>query len=218
MDFYIYRNAQRVGPYTVDQIQEMLNSEEISTSDLCWHDGLPNFAAISTVFELETIVYSPPQAAQVKTKSSSRYRWHRRALKGHPNFEIRLIAFVIDLLILCLMMYLTIPAYALPYFEQHEITGVTLILSVIGLSLVTGWLYFALMECLPFQATVGKKLCGFIVTDMNGRRIGFFRASIRYVGLLISIFSLGYGFLMCTQTRNRQCLQDRMAGCLMYVV
>jgi uncharacterized RDD family membrane protein YckC len=41
------------------------------------------------------------------------------------------------------------------------------------------WLYHAIMESSPWQATLGKKICGIVVTGVNGERISFGRASLR---------------------------------------
>ncbi len=80
--------------------------------------------------------------------------------------------------------------------------------------IVSGWLYYALMESSPNQATLGKMACGLFVTDIRGQRIGFGRASGRYFGRILSAIPVGVGFLMCAWTEKRQCLHDMMAGCI----
>lgn len=51
---------------------------------------------------------------------------------------------------------------------------------------LSGWLYYALMESSNKQATLGKMALGIIVTDMNGNRISFGRATGRYFGKILS--------------------------------
>src|SRR5437870_2731225 len=46
--------------------------------------------------------------------------------------------------------------------------------------LVGTWLYFALMESSSSQATLGKMALGIRVTDVNGQRLTFGRATGRY--------------------------------------
>ena len=58
--------------------------------------------------------------------------------------------------------------------------------------------------------------CGFIVTDLRGRRISFGQASARHFAKIVSALILGIGFLMCAWTERKQCLHDMMAGCLMF--
>ncbi len=56
------------------------------------------------------------------------------------------------------------------------------------------WLYRALMESSPVQSTLGKKVCGLVVTDMQGNRISFGRASGR-CGVRFGISALCSAFL-----------------------
>lgn len=82
------------------------------------------------------------------------------------------------------------------------------------LSLILGWLYFALMEISRRQATLGKQALGIIVTDLNGNRISFGKATTRYFGKLISTLTLGIGFIMAGFSEKKQALHDMFAGCL----
>ncbi len=82
------------------------------------------------------------------------------------------------------------------------------------LSLILGWLYFALMESSRRQATLGKQALGIIVTDLNGNRISFGKATARYFGKLISTLTLGIGFIMTGLTEKKQALHDILTGCL----
>ncbi len=83
-----------------------------------------------------------------------------------------------------------------------------------SLSIVLGWLYYALLESSKRQATVGKMVLGIVVTDMNGNRISFSRATGRYFGKILSALILFIGFLMIAFTEKKQGLHDRLAGTL----
>lgn len=76
------------------------------------------------------------------------------------------------------------------------------------------WIYFASMESSKTQASLGKMALGIRVTDMNGNRISFLRASGRYWGKIISGLTLGIGYIMAGFTEKKQALHDMMAGCL----
>lgn len=52
--------------------------------------------------------------------------------------------------------------------------------------IVSSWLYYAFFESSTKQATPGKLACGFVVTDMNGNRVSFGKATGRYFGMIIS--------------------------------
>lgn len=83
-----------------------------------------------------------------------------------------------------------------------------------SISTVVSWLYYALMESSAKQATVGKMALGIIVTDLEGRRIGFGRATGRYFAKILSALILGIGFLMVAFTERKQGLHDMLAGTL----
>src|SRR5260370_21581226 len=52
-------------------------------------------------------------------------------------------------------------------------------------SLVVTWLYHALMESSEWQATLGKKALGLLVTDMDRRRVSFGRATGRQFAQIV---------------------------------
>ena len=81
-------------------------------------------------------------------------------------------------------------------------------------SLVGGWLYYALMESSRFQGTLGKMAVQIKVTDLEGNRISFGRATGRYFGKIVSGLTLFIGFIMVAFTEKKQGLHDIMAGCL----
>jgi uncharacterized RDD family membrane protein YckC len=84
---------------------------------------------------------------------------------------------------------------------------------IIG-SVLVRWLYYALMESSRNQATVGKLLLNIRVTDMQGRRINFGRATGRHFGKILSGILLGIGYIMAGLTRQKQGLHDILAECL----
>lgn len=84
------------------------------------------------------------------------------------------------------------------------------------IGMVVAWLYDALQESSVHQATLGKRICGIVVTDMNGQRIGFGRATGRHFAKWISSCILLIGYLMQLWTERRQALHDIMAGTLVW--
>lgn len=90
--------------------------------------------------------------------------------------------------------------------------GLQLLSFVINLSM--GWLYSALMESSANQATLGKMALGLVVTDQMGNRIGFGRATGRYLAKFVSAFVLMIGFIMVGFTERKQGLHDMIAGTL----
>jgi uncharacterized RDD family membrane protein YckC len=98
---------------------------------------------------------------------------------------------------------------------SDSVMATSVLLSAV-LSLVLTWLYFALMESSSMQATVGKLAIGAIVTDLDGNRISFGRATGRYFAKILSAVILMIGFIMVGFTARKQGLHDMMAGTLVW--
>lgn len=79
---------------------------------------------------------------------------------------------------------------------------------------VVSWLYGAGFESSRFQATPGKMLLGMKVTDLEGRRITFLRATGRQLGKWLSGIILCIGYLLAAFSDRKQGLHDMMAGTL----
>jgi len=87
-------------------------------------------------------------------------------------------------------------------------------LTVIGwaVAIILPWLYYALMESSGKQATLGKLAMKMAVTDHEGKKISFWRATSRHWGKLISWVLLSAGFIMAAFTERKQALHDLMAS------
>ena len=79
-------------------------------------------------------------------------------------------------------------------------------------SFVGPWLYAALFESSAMQATPGKKAIGLKVTDLQGNRISFGRATGRYFAEWITGMTFLVGYVMVAFTQKRQSLHDMIAG------
>jgi uncharacterized RDD family membrane protein YckC len=89
------------------------------------------------------------------------------------------------------------------------------IITIIGVSILGAWLYHAKMESSAWQATLGKKALNLRVTDLNGARVTFNRATGRHFAKLITgLIPLGVGFMLAGLTEKRQALHDMIASCL----
>lgn len=79
---------------------------------------------------------------------------------------------------------------------------------------VIQWLYFALFESSALQATPGKLLAGTKVTDMQGRRISFGRATTRAFAKGLSAMLCYIGYVMAAFNTQCQALHDMIAQTL----
>ncbi len=132
----------------------------------------------------------------------------------YAGFWKRFAASLIDSIILMvgagiIGVILGIAAFA---SGNEESTALEAVANLVGV--VIDWLYAALMESSASQATLGKMALGIKVTDLDGNRIGFGKATGRHFGKIISALMLLVGYLMAAFTARKQALHDIMAGCL----
>ena len=83
-----------------------------------------------------------------------------------------------------------------------------------GIGVFGSWLYEAFMESSSHQATLGKMIFGMKVTDLNGDRISFERATARHFAKYLSTVILFIGYIMAGFTERKQALHDILAGTL----
>lgn len=96
--------------------------------------------------------------------------------------------------------------------QMGSLIGAGLLLN--SATFVLTWGYVAWMHSSERQATLGMMALGLKITDQDGRRISFARATGRYFASLLSAFTLGIGYLIQPFTARRQTLHDMLAGTL----
>jgi uncharacterized RDD family membrane protein YckC len=166
---------------------------------------------------------SVPPLNHVSPYASSPSSYHAVAPvagAGYGGFWIRVVAAIIDAIILRVVvapvgmifgglgmagMMSGIPHAGLGILGG----GITIILLIFG-----SWLYEAFMESSSYQATLGKMIFGMKVTDLNGNRISFERATGRHFAKWLSAMILGIGYIMVGFTERKQGLHDLLAGTL----
>ncbi len=128
----------------------------------------------------------------------------------YAGFWLRLAAYLIDEVILTgIIIIAVMPLSVLSVLSENLAVA-------IGIPIYFGapWLYYALMESSKAQGTLGKMVVGIKVTDANGNRISFWRATGRFFGKIVSGMAFLIGYFMIAVTEKKQGLHDMMAGCL----
>jgi len=140
---------------------------------------------------------------------------------GYGGFWIRVVAAIIDTIILRVLVApvsmifggLGLAGRVIPGVPHIGVAllggGVAFILLLFG-----SWLYEAFMESSSYQATLGKMIFGMKVTDLNGNRISFERATGRHFAKYLCKITLGIGYIMAGFTERKQGLHDLLAGTL----
>jgi uncharacterized RDD family membrane protein YckC len=139
----------------------------------------------------------------------------------YGGFWLRFLALIIDSIILRLavapigMIFggLGLAGTMIPGLPHAGLAllggGLTAVLLLFG-----SWLYEALMESSSYQATLGKMILGMKVTDLQGNRISFGRATGRHFAKILSAMILLIGYIMAGLTERKQALHDMLAGTL----
>ena len=76
-DWFYWRNAQRLGPFTLVQLQQMLAAGQLTPTDQVWREGLPQLVTLASVlpvaFDPSTAMSLPEwaQAPFMKVGSGS---------------------------------------------------------------------------------------------------------------------------------------------------
>jgi len=120
----------------------------------------------------------------------------------YAGFFRRVIASTIDVF---LWLLYCITVFLLPIHDAYNI--------IVGFFIA--WLYYALLESSTWQGTIGKKIAGISVCDMEGKRISFWRASSRYFMHILSNITMLIGYIMPVFTEKKQTLHDIVSGCVL---
>lgn len=147
----------------------------------------------------------------------------------YAGFWIRFIAYIIDSFIISFLEFIIVlpllGLFGVKVFELSTIRDLKnadpdLLIPVIA-SAITGlsltillitWFYYALLQSGARQATVGKMALGLKVTDVNGDRLTFARASLRYFSKILSGLIMMLGYIMAGFTPKKQALHDYIAN------
>ena len=129
----------------------------------------------------------------------------------------RYFAHLFDIIILSIITIvigtISVVIYSL-FLETDEIPDKIPEYLASGLLFVISWLYYTLMEISPRQATIGKQAMGIFVTDLNGDRLSFKRASLRNCCKFILIFIWNISSVTMFFTTKKQSLHDIMSKTL----
>lgn len=109
MQIYLARNNQQAGPYTVEQINQMLASQQVLLTDLAWHQGMPEWKALGeltqgkSVFEpagyVATAPIPPNQESNPTAKSQINKPNTTSTNSQLASIPSRILAKIIDLLL-----------------------------------------------------------------------------------------------------------------------
>ena len=204
MKYYLAQRGEKHGPYSEQDIERIAKDGGLADYDHYWASGMDDWRPVS-----ELPAYSDGStAAPSQPPASSTYINPRQLI--YAGFWKRVVAYFIDYLLILALLYLT--GMIIGLLAPGDVALQEYLGAFSGL--LVSWWYYAFQESSSRQATVGKRLIGMRVVDLNGERISFLRATGRYFGQILSGLILGIGYLMAGFTEKRQCLHDMLANCL----
>jgi uncharacterized RDD family membrane protein YckC len=176
-----------------------------------WALSLGIVAAAAAPSTTSTLEPSAQHNHSLRSGSFSNYRPSASLRRfRYPKFGTRFLAYVLDSVILSIIQIISVFLLIVMFDIQDELS-----ISLVNFAtlIMLSWLYYTLQESSDKQATIGKQAFKIIVTDMNGDRISFGRATGRYFAKLPSGLSI-VGYFLAANTEKKQALHDSLSACL----
>lgn len=214
------------GPTTGEDLGAMARRGLIDHTSLVWREGWDGWRTVSRVGELHRFVPVPAVADGAGTGERAGGAGRGPALNAQGDarstvrlFLLRVAAAVIDQFILLVPTVCVLLPVMFVLFARGMTPDRMLLLSpadaeywLLFLSVwLTHWVYAGITESSALMGTIGKRACGLRVTDLDGRRLSFARASARYWGKVAST-PLFVGYMVAVLTGGRRALHDLIAG------
>ena len=199
-EYYILEDGEQTGPYTFDELTDMgldIHTRILSRGADSWQDAcdLP-----------ELYPYFEAQGIYLPTGDNLATFWWR------------LLAFVIDYLILSFLISLILiqlPSFGLNIKIQsfNDVLKLsenqkTMLQIIIYLTLI---IYNSICEASAMKGSIGKRMFKLVVVDIDGQGLSYLNALLRSAGKVLSLFFYGLGFVSIFFTEHRQALHDYLA-------
>jgi uncharacterized RDD family membrane protein YckC len=203
MEIYISRDGERIGPYSLEEINRQLAAGTLIPQDLGWSESSPGWKPLLSF--VGVIVPGGASSTAVPTSLATPVTF---GLPEYAGFWIRGWALMIDAVIVGAFALL-IPIWLKSASDE---SAAPLALGPILQTLLV-WIYMPALWFSPMQATAGQRICRLRVVDaMDGGRITFMRGLLRVLGMILSGLILGIGFLMAAFTERKRALHDIIAA------
>lgn len=228
--WYYSSGGTSYGPVDEERLKALARQGYFQGDDYVFSSYIGDWVRADSVYGLFEEAAEPLEGAArrvapppVGTPQALRYTMQ------YAGFWIRFVAAFIDGLLLLLPSCLVMGVIRLLFFGVSDAfrfhTSATFavedaaaaVLALVYYAVATvvphllAWPYYSLMESSRWQATLGKRAVGIIVTDANGNRITFARATGRHFASFISGLMLCIGYIIGAFTERKQTLHDMIA-------
>jgi len=124
MQIYLARNNQQAGPYSLEQVNQMLASQQVLLTDLAWHEGMTEWKTLGELTQGK-LVYEPVGYSTFNTpikKEAENSNFKIKVETKSDNFELASFASRALAKIFDLMLWLPMAAIPSFFFDQSQYT------------------------------------------------------------------------------------------------
>lgn len=195
MEIYLIKEGEQKGPFSKDEISEMVQCHVLSKSDLVWYSELEDWKTLDELPQL----FNPPKILEDNSEDQQ--------LASRSS---RFFAFILDIILVILA---SCPIYFISSEESTTVFFIFLLVGILApLSLSVAQIWFLSTA----GQTLGKKILKIrIVKAADGKTAGFLNAVFLrswVTGILYLVpFVVIVDFLMIFLP-ERKCLHDFIAG------
>jgi uncharacterized RDD family membrane protein YckC len=223
MDEWFYAlNGVQQGPIQRAALLQLLSSGQVPPDSLVWREGMAEWVPAHSVSEFSTAGLFGAGGAAVAS-SPLNYGLGNSVYASPPlnyaSFGIRFGAWIIDFIVVLIGSFIVgaILGFGLVVMSGNRGAAQSVQATSNILGIVLSWLYYSLMQSSSIQGSLGMMAVGLRVTDEQGRRISFGRATGRYFASILSGCLVGIGYLMILWSPRQQALHDQIAGTVVLV-
>ncbi|QER39958.1 RDD family protein [Acinetobacter suaedae] len=127
MQIYLARNNQQAGPYTLEQVNQMLASQQVLLTDLAWHEGMSEWKTLGELTQGK-LVYEPvghtstpfPPSQSIDTASNTNQYQTKTTAQETKTTELASIGSRAFAKIIDFVLWLPIAAIPSFYFSEEQ--------------------------------------------------------------------------------------------------
>jgi uncharacterized RDD family membrane protein YckC len=197
-------DGREYGPATIDELKSWIRDGRIAATTQIWRDDLAAWAPAIQYQELH------PEIGNARVPSTA----EEVRLAG---FWPRALAYLIDYLILGGLSFLILgPVPDIDWsknvdFNRAFSASFAAVWRRLPYEILLAMLYHVGMNG-SIGATLGKLIIGARIVNLDGSRIGYGTALLRFLAMYISSFALCIGYLMVAFRADKRSLHDLIVG------
>lgn len=226
--YYIYKNEERKGPLSLEDLQQMY----VSPYDLIWYPEITDWKKAWEIEQLrvlfepqkETTSVPPTDSKPIETSSYSKeYNYNQNSgsqynYQSNPSYGTERNGSIEYFQDKTLKLYTRNEVIYYRYANFGERLGARVIdvlilfIPALLIPLLPSWLYFALLHSSENQQTVGQKALNIKLLSIDGMKVHFGQSTGRFFANLLNVLTLFIGYLMMLLNPKSQCLHDMLAS------